>query len=259
MAGSKPAARRCAKATHPRLAASSLRGARFSRHCLDDPTIASKRWVYRSTTSSARPTRVAVPGGADAAVLRARPQGRGRALQASQPGVAATVIAQPLVRSIPARCDRGGGRGGPQPSCVAPSRWLSPTTSIPFTETPQPANLAAGGWPVGGSPSLPRPWPRRSRGANVSLYNETRRPDGGPPADPAHAVWHVGLVHDLTRVTGPGWKAAGRPSGCWAAAGNRPDNQAKQASEDRPRLAAQLLSSGSMDGSTGRPPRTIWP
>jgi phosphoribosylformylglycinamidine synthase len=49
-------------------------------------------------------------------------------------------------------------------------------------------------------------------GGNVSLYNETRRPDGSlQPIHPTPVVGMVGLVHDLDHVTGLGWQAPGDP------------------------------------------------
>jgi phosphoribosylformylglycinamidine synthase len=47
-------------------------------------------------------------------------------------------------------------------------------------------------------------------GGNVSLYNETRLPDGHPqPIQPTPVVGMVGLVHDLAHVTGLAWRGSG--------------------------------------------------
>jgi len=47
-------------------------------------------------------------------------------------------------------------------------------------------------------------------GGNVSLYNETRLPDGSmQPIHPTPVVGMVGLVHDLARVTGLAWRQPG--------------------------------------------------
>jgi phosphoribosylformylglycinamidine synthase len=47
-------------------------------------------------------------------------------------------------------------------------------------------------------------------GGNVSLYNETRRPDGAPqPIHPTPVVGMVGLVEDLAHVRGLAWRQAG--------------------------------------------------
>ena len=58
---------------------------------LDDPTIASKRWVWRQYDHQVQANTVVPPGGADAAVLRLRPQQGPLAVQPSRLGVAATV------------------------------------------------------------------------------------------------------------------------------------------------------------------------
>ena len=47
-------------------------------------------------------------------------------------------------------------------------------------------------------------------GGNVSLYNETRLPDGRmQPIHPTPVVGMVGLVHDLAQVRGQAWREAG--------------------------------------------------
>jgi phosphoribosylformylglycinamidine synthase len=47
-------------------------------------------------------------------------------------------------------------------------------------------------------------------GGNVSLYNETRLPDGRlQPIHPTPVVGMVGLVHDLAKVRGLAWRQAG--------------------------------------------------
>ncbi|MGB4533246.1 MAG: phosphoribosylformylglycinamidine synthase subunit PurL, partial [Synechococcus sp.] len=58
---------------------------------LDDPTIASKRWIYRQYDQQVLANTVIRAGGADAAVIRLRPQQGDASLQPTQRGVAATV------------------------------------------------------------------------------------------------------------------------------------------------------------------------
>ena len=58
---------------------------------LDDPTIASKRWVHRQYDQQVLANTVVSSGAADAAVVRLRPQQGEGSLEASQRGVAATV------------------------------------------------------------------------------------------------------------------------------------------------------------------------
>jgi phosphoribosylformylglycinamidine (FGAM) synthase-like enzyme len=60
---------------------------------LDSPTIASKQWVYRQYDHQVQNNTVVLPGGADAAVVRLRPQAgdQAAALVDTKRGVAATV------------------------------------------------------------------------------------------------------------------------------------------------------------------------
>jgi phosphoribosylformylglycinamidine synthase len=58
---------------------------------LDDPTIASKRWVWRQYDHQVQANTVVPPGGADAAVVRLRPQQGEGSLLPSRRGVAAVV------------------------------------------------------------------------------------------------------------------------------------------------------------------------
>ena len=58
---------------------------------LDDPTIASKRWIYRQYDQQVLANTVIRAGGADAAVVRLRPQQGEASLKTSQRGVAATL------------------------------------------------------------------------------------------------------------------------------------------------------------------------
>ena len=58
---------------------------------LDDPTIASKRWVWRQYDHQVQANTVVRPGGADAAVLRLRSQQEHDPQSSNQRGVAATV------------------------------------------------------------------------------------------------------------------------------------------------------------------------
>ena len=58
---------------------------------LDDPTIASKRWVWRQYDHQVQANTVVKPGGADAAVLRLRSQQDHDPQSSNQRGVAATV------------------------------------------------------------------------------------------------------------------------------------------------------------------------
>lgn len=89
-------------------------------------------------------------------------------------------------------------------------------------------------------------------GGNVSLYNETRLPDGTlQPIPPTPVVGMVGLVHDLEHVTGLAWRKAG--DAVWLL--GVPLEVACGDEEDRLSLAASSYLEVVHGLRTGRPPR----
>jgi phosphoribosylformylglycinamidine synthase len=89
-------------------------------------------------------------------------------------------------------------------------------------------------------------------GGNVSLYNETRLPDGRiQPIQPTPVVGMVGLVSDLNRVRGMGWRQPG--DAIWLL-GLAPESGA-DGSDDRISLAGSSYQTVIHGLCTGRPPR----
>ena len=174
---------------------------------LDDPTIASKRWVWRQYDHQVQANTVVPPGGADAAVVRLRPQEGERALQASGRGVAATVDCPN--RWVALDPERGGmaavAEAARNLSCVgAEPVAVTDNLNFPSPETP------TGYWQLAmacqglaeGCRALATP----VTGGNVSLYNDTRLPDGRvQPIQPTPVVGMVGLVERLERLVGLAW------------------------------------------------------
>ncbi len=178
---------------------------------LDDPTIASKRWVYRQYDHQVQANTVVPPGGADAAVVRLRPQqGEGSLAQATR-GVAAVVDCPN--RWVALDPERGGmaavAEAARNLSCVgAEPLAVTDNLNFPSPETPTgywQLALACRGLSAACS-ALDTP----VTGGNVSLYNETRLPDGRlQPIHPTPVVGMVGLVHNLEHVRGQAWREAG--------------------------------------------------
>ncbi|MEY2644312.1 MAG: phosphoribosylformylglycinamidine synthase subunit PurL [Cyanobacteriota bacterium] len=178
---------------------------------LDDPTIASKRWVYRQYDHQVQANTVVPPGGADAAVVRLRPQqGEGSLAQATR-GVAAVVDCPN--RWVALDPERGGmaavAEAARNLSCVgAEPLAVTDNLNFPSPETPTgywQLAMACRGLSAACS-ALDTP----VTGGNVSLYNETRLPDGRmQPIHPTPVVGMVGLVHDLAQVRGQAWREAG--------------------------------------------------
>ena len=175
---------------------------------LDDPTIASKRLVYRQYDHQVQANTVVPPGGADAAVVRLRPQAD---TQAARRGVAAVVDCPN--RWVALDPERGGmaavAEAARNLSCVgAEPLAVTDNLNFPSPETPTgywQLALACRGLSAACS-ALDTP----VTGGNVSLYNETRLPDGRmQPIHPTPVVGMVGLVHDLAHVRGQAWRDGG--------------------------------------------------
>jgi phosphoribosylformylglycinamidine synthase subunit PurL len=185
---------------------------------LDTPAIASKAWVYRQYDHQVQNNTVIFPGGADAAVIRLRSQGFGvgelgvtDAQIDSLVGVAATVDCN--ARYVYLDPYEGAklavAEAARNLSCVG-SEPLSVTDNLNFGS---PEN-AIGYWQLHeacrGIADACRELSTPVTGGNVSLYNETIDSDGNSqPIYPTPVIGMVGLVEDVTKVVGQGWKAVG--------------------------------------------------
>ncbi|MFN9208999.1 MAG: phosphoribosylformylglycinamidine synthase subunit PurL, partial [Pseudanabaena sp.] len=185
---------------------------------LDTPAIASKAWVYRQYDHQVQNNTVIFPGGADAAVIRLRSQGFGVGnLEAtasqidSLVGVSATVDCN--ARYVYLDPYEGAklavAEAARNLSCVG-SEPLSVTDNLNFGS---PEN-AIGYWQLHeacrGIADACRELSTPVTGGNVSLYNETIDSDGNSqPIYPTPVIGMVGLVEDVTKVVGQGWKSVG--------------------------------------------------
>jgi len=219
---------------------------------LDDPTIASKRWVWRQYDHQVQANTVVPPGGADAAVVRLRPQQGEGSLEASNRGVAAVVDCPN--RWVALDPERGGmaavAEAARNLSCVG-AEPLAVTDNLNF---PSP-DTAVGYWQLAmacrGLSAACLALATPVTGGNVSLYNETRLPDGTmQPIHPTPVVGMVGLVHDLNRVMGLGWRSAG--DGIWLL--GVPPEAAGDPADGRVSLAASSYLEVIHGALTGRPP-----
>ena len=217
---------------------------------LDDPTIASKRWVHRQYDQQVLANTVVSSGAADAAVVRLRPQQGQGSMDSVQRGVAATVdCPNRLVALDPERGAQAAvAEAARNLSCVgAEPLAITDNLNFPSPETPK------GYWQLAmacrGIAEACRALNTPVTGGNVSLYNETRRDDGTlQPIHPTPVVGMVGLVEDIQRVVGLGWR---QPGDAVLLLGVAPDEQG----DDRLGLAGssyQMLVSAVL---AGRPPR----
>jgi len=222
------------------------------RRLLDDPTIASKRWVWRQYDHQVQANTVVLPGGADAAVVRLRPQqGEGSTASCSR-GVAAVVDCPN--RWVALDPERGG-----MAAVAEAARNLSCTGAEPLAVTdnlnfPSP-DTATGYWQLAmacrGIASACEALATPVTGGNVSLYNETRLPDGRmQPIHPTPVVGMVGLVHDLAQVAGLAWRQPG--DALWLL--GVPLESGSVALDERLGLAASSYLAVVHGCLTGRPP-----
>ena len=177
----------------------------------DDPTIASKRWVWRQYDHQVQANTVVPPGGADAAVVRLRPQQGEGSLSASHRGVAAVVDCPN--RWVALDPERGGmaavAEAARNLSCVG-AEPLAITDNLNFPSPDTPVGYWQLAMACRGLSAACTALETPVTGGNVSLYNETRLPDGSmQPIHPTPVVGMVGLVHDLTRLCGLAWRQPG--------------------------------------------------
>jgi phosphoribosylformylglycinamidine synthase len=219
---------------------------------LDDPTIASKRWVYRQYDHQVQANTVVLPGGADAAVVRLRPQQGEGAMAAASRGVAAVVDCPN--RWVALDPERGAmaavAEAARNLSCVgAEPLAITDNLNFPSPETP------SGYWQLAmacrGLSAACTALDTPVTGGNVSLYNETRLPDGRmQPIHPTPVVGMVGLVHDLAQVRGQAWRAAG--DAIWLL--GVPLETGEAAADPRLGLAGSSYLERLHGAVTGRPP-----
>ncbi len=191
---------------------------------LDNPTIASKRWVYRQYDHQVQNNTVILPGGADAAVVRIRPlveqasrlssiqeDGQDAHPTRHNKGVAATVDCNSRyvylnpyegAKAVVAEAARNLSCVGAEPLAV--------TDNLNFGSPEKPVGYWQLAEACRGIAEACREFSTPVTGGNVSLYNETLDSQGNPqPIYPTPVIGMVGLIPDLTKVCGQGWQAEG--------------------------------------------------
>jgi len=173
---------------------------------LDYPIIASKKWIYSQYDYQVQSNTIIPPGGADAAVIRLRPQEGDKSMSNISKGVAAVVDCpnrwvaldpQRGAMAAVAEASRNLSCVGAKPLAVTDNlNFSSPDTSVGFWQLAQACSGLSKACKMLSTPVT---------GGNVSLYNETRKDDSIQPIQPTPVVGMVGLIDDLEKVIGCSW------------------------------------------------------
>jgi phosphoribosylformylglycinamidine synthase II len=176
---------------------------------LDTPSIASKQWVYRQYDHQVQNNTVILPGGADAGVVRLRPQ-----LEKSgeyQRAVAGTVDCNPRyvyldpyegAKAVMAEAARNLSCVGAEPVAI--------TDNLNFGSPEKPIGYWQLASACRGITEACEEFSTPVTGGNVSLYNETLDSQGNPtPIYPTPVIGMVGLIRDLKQICGQGFQNPG--------------------------------------------------
>jgi phosphoribosylformylglycinamidine synthase subunit PurL len=179
---------------------------------LATPTIASKRWIYRQYDHQVQNNTVLFPGQADAAIVRLRPADLPVAeVVGVESGVAATVDCNARyvylhpyegAKAAVAEAARNLSCVGAEPLAVTDNlNFGSPENPVGYWQLAEACRGLAEACQAFSTPVT---------GGNVSLYNETLDIAGRPqPIYPTPVVGMVGLIPDLRRICGQGWRKSG--------------------------------------------------
>ena len=176
---------------------------------LDIPTIASKKWIYRQYDHQVQNNTIAMPGDADAAVIRIREVNGDPNL--ATVGLAATTDCNPRyvylepyegAKLAVAEAARNLSCVGAEPIAVTDNlNFGSPEKPVGYWQLHHACKGVADACVEMQTPVT---------GGNVSLYNETLDSDGNPqPIYPNPVIGMVGLIPDISKVCGQGWQNEG--------------------------------------------------
>ena len=175
---------------------------------LDDPSIASKKWIYNQYDYQVQNNTIIPPGKGDACVVRLRPVIDDKTNINFNRGIAAVVdCPNRLVSLDPERGSIAAvAEAARNLSCVG-AKPLAVTNNLNFSS---PEN-DIGYWKLAmackGISTACKIFETPVTGGNVSLYNETRLKNGEiQPINPTPVIGMVGIIEDIENVVDQKWK-----------------------------------------------------
>ena len=174
---------------------------------LSNPSIASKRWIYKQYDSQVQANTVFKPGESDAAVIRLREQTEKNKNKIFS-GVAASVdcnsrwvYLDPFRGTIAAVAEsaRNVSCVGAEPVAITNNlNFSSPENEIGYWQLSSSCN---------GISEACKAFETPVTGGNVSLYNETKNIGNEiTPINPTPVIGMVGKIENVKKAIGSGWK-----------------------------------------------------
>ena len=174
---------------------------------LSNPSIASKRWIYKQYDSQVQANTVFKPGESDAAVIRLREQTEKNKNKIFS-GVAASVdcnsrwvYLDPFRGTIAAVAEsaRNVSCVGAEPVAITNNlNFSSPENEIGYWQLSSSCN---------GISEACKAFETPVTGGNVSLYNETKNIGNKiTPINPTPVIGMVGKIENVKKAIGSGWK-----------------------------------------------------
>ncbi|KGG13759.1 MULTISPECIES: phosphoribosylformylglycinamidine synthase subunit PurL [Prochlorococcus] len=174
---------------------------------LDDPSIASKKWIYDQYDYQVQNNTLISPGLGDAAVIRLRDIQAKSNDKLLNKGIAAVV-------DCPNRWVNLDPENGAIAAVAEAARNLSCVGAEPLAVTDN-LNFSSPENPLGywqlanackGISKACKELQTPVTGGNVSLYNETRLSNGNiQPIQPTPVIGMIGLIKDINKTVGHGW------------------------------------------------------
>ncbi len=178
---------------------------------LDNPSLASKNWIYNQYDYQVQSNTIIGPGLADAAIVRLRPQEGSESILDCNRGIAAVV-------DCPNRWVFLDPKRGSSAAVVEAARNISCVGALPLAVTDN-LNFASpetdnGYWQLAlscsGISQACKEMNTPVIGGNVSLYNETKDNENKfQPIHPTPVIGMVGLIDNLDNLCTQDWKNKG--------------------------------------------------